>query len=235
MHYFFLVCLLVGGVLSVRSHKLTLAGGIAGSVIAALIYLGVGFAGVVLLGTFFILGVAATGWRRKDKERLQGFAKEEDPRTAGQVLANGGVAAAAATACFLFPEYTALMLIAIAGSLAAATADTLSSEMGMLYGSNFYNITSFRKDKCGENGVVSLEGTLIGVAGSAMIAAIYCAGTSWGADFLIVVVAGTIGNLTDSVLGATLERRGLVGNNAVNALNTLAGALCAAGLHLLIG
>ena len=44
---------------------------------------------------------------------------------------------------------------------------------------------------------------------------------------LTITVAGTIGNLADSVLGATLERAGVLSNDGVNFFNTLTAALVA--------
>ena len=75
------------------------------------------------------------------------------------------------------------------------------------------------------DGVVSLEGTLIGIMGAAAIGAIYCIGFGWTEHFIIIILAGFTGNLVDSVLGAWLERKGLIGNNVVNFLNTLMGAI----------
>jgi uncharacterized protein (TIGR00297 family) len=95
----------------------------------------------------------------------------------------------------------------------------------MVYGKRFFNIISFRADRCGMDGVISLEGTLIGIAGSCIIAAIYALGSGWDINFCFIVIAGTIGNLTDSILGALFERKGKIGNDAVNFLNTLAAAL----------
>ena len=40
-----------------------------------------------------------------------------------------------------------------------------------------------------------------------------------------IVLAGTAGNLADSLLGALFERGGILNNNAVNFLNTLTAAL----------
>jgi uncharacterized protein (TIGR00297 family) len=112
----------------------------------------------------------------------------------------------------------------IAGSFSAATADTLSSELGNLYGKNYYNIINFKKDRQGLDGVISLEGTLCGVGGSILIAFVYSLSTNFSFDFIAIIIAGTIGNIADSVLGATLERKKLLNNNAVNFINTAVGA-----------
>ena len=116
----------------------------------------------------------------------------------------------------------------IAGSFAAAAADTLSSELGNVYGSRYYNILTFRKDTRGLNGVVSLEGSLLGIAGSVVIAGIYGFAYGWSPGPLYIVLAGTAGNLVDSLLGATWERKHYLSNNGVNFLTTLIGALAAA-------
>jgi uncharacterized membrane protein len=70
-----------------------------------------------------------------------------------------------------------------------------------------------------------MEGTLIGVGGSLLVALVTSFGYGWGMHILWIVIAGTAGNLADSILGAALERRGLVPNDLVNFLNTMTGAL----------
>jgi uncharacterized membrane protein len=61
-----------------------------------------------------------------------------------------------------------------------------------------------------------------------IIAVIHGSGYGWNWHYLlIIIIAGTIGNLTDSVLGGTVERKGLVNNNTVNFLNTATAALTA--------
>lgn len=218
---------------SLRARKLTRAGAWTGGVVGLLIFLGTGYLGLGLLALFFGLGTAASAWRVADKRRL-GLAEENrGRRTAGQVLANAGVAAGVGLVSWLHPPFASLGIYLLAGSFAAATADTLASELGNVYGSRYVNILTFRPDRRGENGVVSLEGTLLGVAGSAVVAAVYGLNQGWALSWGLLV-AGTVGNGVDSLLGATLERRGYLPNNAVNWLNTLAGAGTAAACALAI-
>ena len=165
-----------------------------------------------------------TSWRRGKKEAL-GLGENRRGREAGQVIANSGVAVLLSVLMLLFPRQHSLFQLLIAAVFSSATADTLSSELGSVYGKKFYNILTFKRDKKGLDGVVSLEGSLFGMLGSALIGVLYCAGAEWGFTFIIIVLAGTAGNLSDSILGATLERRGQLSNNAVNFLNTLIAAL----------
>jgi len=225
----------LGMVYSVRAGKLTVAAAWTGGGLGLLLALGSGLGGLALLALFFGLGTAASGWRVADKRRL-GLAEEnKGRRTTGQVLANAGIAGLLGLLAWRWPPAAPLAHLMLAGSFAAATADTLASELGNVYGRRYYNVLTLRPDVRGLNGVVSLEGTALGLAGTAALAAAYCLGAGWGPAFGYLLVAGTAGNLADSVLGATVERRGIIGNNAVNFLNTLTGALVAGGLGHWLG
>ncbi len=219
------VFLFVGVVESIRRRKLTVSGAIAGGLIGLFIFVGGGWTGLFLLATFFLLGTLATSWKRKQKTH-SGMAQETGgQRKLGQVIANGGVAGMLGLLALFLPLQIEGIALLMAGAFSSAMADTLSSELGTVYGKNFYNIITFKKDQKGLDGVVSLEGTLIGIAGSVVVAAIYCAGFGWTEHFIWIMLAGTTGNITDSVLGATLERKNLINNDVVNFLNTLVGAV----------
>lgn len=228
------VLLLVIMVFSVLKRKLTLPAALLGAAIGVAVFMGAGFKGVALLGAFFILGIAATSWKKEVKRGLVAGEQLSQPRTAGQVFANGGVAAIMGLLAFVNTGHTTLYAIMLAASLASATADTLSSELGIVYGKRFYNILTGKTEARGLDGVVSLEGSVIGAAGALVIALLYILPVAAFKPAAIITLAGIAGNLADSVAGALWERKHFIGNNTVNFLNTLLAAMVALAAWLLL-
>ena len=77
--------------------------------------------------------------------------------------------------------------------------------------------------------MATLEGTLAGIFASLVIAALAAAvGLFPWMGVLFVVIAAFVGTTFESVVGAALEKRQLLDNEALNFLNTLVGALGAA-------
>jgi uncharacterized protein (TIGR00297 family) len=246
-----ILILAAGMLFSIRWKKLTVPAAITGALLGGTIYAGAGLTGLSMLTVFFILGTAATSWKKNEKHPLidapstqpnstlaHSTSKPIQPtgnayqptRHTGQVLANAGIAAITGGLIILLPTARQLLQLMMAASIASAAADTVSSELGMVYGRRFYNILTGRPDQRGLDGVISIEGLLFGLAASAVIAFIYALGIGWNNYFWIILIAGTMGNGIDSLLGATLERRRLINNDTVNFLNTLAAALIAAAL-----
>jgi len=219
------IVLIFGVIASYAAKKLTLPGAITGGLVGFFIYQGAGYTGIIMLALFFVVGSWATNWQIKSKAEIGVAEQRKGRRTAGQVLANGGAAAILGVLAWYMQSQALMFQLMVAGSLSAATADTLSSELGTIYGKRFYNVLSFKADQRGLDGVISLEGTLIGIVGAALIALVYTMGFGWSRNFFLIILAGFTGNLTDSVLGATLERKQVIGNNLVNFLNTAVGAI----------
>ena len=232
-YWIIITILLIGSIVSVFAVKLTVLAGVTGFIVGLLIFIGAGYPGIAMLAAFFLLGTLATSWGMGRKQRLGLAEKNKGKRTAGQVIANAGVAAITGLLVIAIPTSADLFRLMLAASLASATADTLSSELGNIYGKRYYNIITFKQETRGLDGAVSLEGTTIGIFGSLCIALIYAIGFRTTTQILSVVIAGTIGNLFDSVLGATLERKRCLNNNAVNFLNTAIAALTACFFSLL--
>lgn len=208
----------------VRTKKLTVPAALLAGMIGFIVAMGSGYIGLFSLILFFVLGVWATSHRKDLKAKITTEGVHPERRKASQVFANGGVAGIISFIAYFDRMHEDLYILMVAGSLASALADTLSSELGMVYGRKFYNIRTFKKDAKGLDGVVSLEGTLIGAAGAGFVALLSAGFSKTG---VVVLCAGVLGNLVDSILGATLERDQQIGNDTVNFLNTLSGAIFA--------
>jgi uncharacterized protein (TIGR00297 family) len=163
------------------------------------------------LVALFVLTFAATHFGRKKKE-ARGMAEARSGRRASQIVANLGVA----TLCALMGWYCGCI-----AALAEATADTVSSEIGQALGGRAWLITTFRRVPAGKDGGVSVAGTIAGVvAAGVVVAAGFLHHAAWP-DKALVFGAGCAGLFFDSLLGATVEERGWLGNDLVNFSSTL--------------
>jgi uncharacterized protein (TIGR00297 family) len=168
---------------------------------------------------------------RVKKERL-GTAESRRGRSSSQVAANLGMAAIVSSTFFQSwlmdsnwfarAALSSALLFAVGlAALAEAAADTASSELGQVFGGQPRMITTLRQVEPGRDGAISLVGTLAGVVAAALVA---LAGTAaLRGDrimFAVSCAGGVFGLLFDSLLGATLEERGWLNNDAVNFLST---------------
>jgi len=174
--------------------------------------------------TLFVLTFAATRFGRASKEAM-GAAETRQGRRASQVVANLGIAGLCAAGV------PAAWLAACVAALAEAAADTVSSEMGQALGGRTWLITTGRRVATGMDGGVSLMGTMFGVSAAVAVTAVaVLLGTISPGTALIVFGAGVAGLIFDSVLGATVERRGWMGNDWVNFASTAFAAILAYAL-----
>jgi len=185
-----------------------------------------------LLLVFYQLGTGATKFKHAEKERLVVSSGGGQATTRGpiQVFANSGVASILCLVDFvgrrgwLGPADAGrveaghawwgenLVLVGIVANYAAVTADTLSSELGILSKSPPRLITNpFRICPKGTNGGVSLLGLAAAAAGSLIIGVIsglwfhptYPLGLT---GFILFTTAlGLTGSVLDSFLGAMLQ------------------------------
>ena len=210
-----------------------LIGGASGIFIAWGIYVGGGWPMLALLFTFFALGSLATRWKITRKGKAGLAEPKRGKRSAVNAFSNAGVAALTGFLAWWSGSDAPVLEIMMAGSLASATSDTLSSELGNLYGSRYVDVLTLRSGERGKDGVISPEGTLAGLLGSASAAWVFFLTNSDTAGFLIVTFAGILGNISDSIFGATLQRRGILNNHGVNLVSTLLAALLAGGMALI--
>jgi uncharacterized protein (TIGR00297 family) len=210
-------------------RAVTLSGAIAGGVLAFLLFLAGPGPFAALVAVFLLTWISTrVGYRRK---RQLGTAEGRSGRSASQVIANIGIATAAAVAAILTGN-ASLWLLVSAAAFAEAAADTTSSEVGQAVSDSAYLITDFRPVPVGSNGGISAAGTLAGIVAALAVATVASAGGAIASHWLLpVTAAGILGMFVDSVLGATLERRRLLNNDAVNFLGTIVAALFALFLY----
>lgn len=194
-----------------------------------------GYGWFVLLVTFFGLGGLASKYRYSEK-LSRGIAQEnEGARGGGNVLANSAVALAAVVAYAASGRVgvdPTVFQFVFSGAVAAALADTFSSEFGGLFDSPRL-ITTLEPVDAGTDGGVTWQGAAAGAVGAAIIALLGALFFGFdGAATVAVLLAGFLGMVFDSFLGATLEG-GRVGNQGVNLLATLAAGLGAGAFVVL--
>ena len=207
----------------------------AGFAIGVLTWAFGGWRSYLILVVFFLLGSATTRLGRRRKEKLGVAQAKKGARSARHALANCGVGVYLALlgATALNPD---LFVLAFVCAYATAAFDTVSSEIGQAYGGRPLLITTLRPVPIGTDGAVTWLGTAAGFAAAALVGGLAVGlGLLRPAAAPALLLAAFIGSSADSILGATLQQKGLMDNEAVNFSNTLVGALAGIGMALLGG
>ncbi len=206
-------------------NGVTLSGALAGAAISFAVYASAGPGGFAAVVSVFVIAILTTRLGYSRKQEL-GTAENREGRSASQILANLGIAALTMALFRIFGR--AIFLIAGAAALAEAAADTASSEVGEASSKHAWLITTLEIVPAGTNGGITLPGTLAGMAASFLVAGCCMLMKLISVSaFLLVGLAGFSGMLLDSLMGAALERRRVLNNDAVNLLGTLSAALIA--------
>ncbi len=204
-------------VISIEKRSLNYPGAISALLLAYIILLTQNLNWFLVLFLFFLIGSIATKYREKKKRKMKIAQKV---RSSKNVVSNGGM-----------PMLMALLggpigLYGFVGSLATATADTVSSEVGVLSKEKPRMITSFKKVKAGKNGAITIFGTVVGSTAALLIGtASYLLIKNDLRIIAIAVIAGTLGNLIDSLIGAVFENKKKCGNSTTNFIATTSGAI----------
>jgi uncharacterized protein (TIGR00297 family) len=187
-----------------RLRLLTLDGAVAAAMIGTAAVLA-GVAWVILLLLFFVASNLLSRWRRAERERRTAdFIQKGTQRDAWQVIANGGVFGLAALAAAL--SGTAAWAAVGAGAIAAAAADTWSTEVGTLSGQPPRLLLAGRRVPAGTSGGMTVIGTAAGLCG-ALLAAVVATSMDFGGRTIAIAAGGLGGSLMDSLLGAAVQER----------------------------
>lgn len=220
INWVYVLLLFILGFITYKRKSLDLFGSAVMIIMGIIIIFSAGTNWLLLIILFLVMSLVATKYSKKYKMSLGEF---EGRRTSKNVISNGVVA------CFMaaFGGYYMPFVGGFIGAIATATADTLGSEIGVL-DAHPRLITTFQKVDPGTNGAVSVLGTLVGMAGAAIIGIVaFLLGILPDpvAAIIVAVVSGTLGCFMDSVLGALFENRNMLTNEHVNLIATIVGAV----------
>lgn len=185
-----------------------------GAVIVGTITFGFGgWSWGLTLIAFFVTSSILSHYKESLKERkaAEKFSKG-GRRDLWQALANGGIGAIYALLYALTGQPLAL-LAAFAGLMAAVTADTWATELGVLSPHKPRLITTGRVVEPGTSGGVSLVGTSASAGGALLIGTLFyiflvIEGAPAGETWWVIpasTLGGLCGSLLDSLMGATVQ------------------------------
>jgi uncharacterized protein (TIGR00297 family) len=216
---------------------LTPAGLIHAGILGVILWGTLGPRGYALMLIYFLVGSAVTRVGMAQKEAAGIAEKRSGARGPENVWGSALVAAICALGIYLVNSFEAnwvqplveLLLLGYVASISTKLSDTCASEVGKAYGRHTFLITTLQPVARGTEGAVSLEGTLAGVLGSALLASAgWALGLIYPIDIAICMVAAFVATSLESVIGATLQSKfDWLTNEVVNIINTLIGAVTA--------
>jgi uncharacterized protein (TIGR00297 family) len=200
----------------------TASGVVAGFLHAAWFAYEGGLEVVLAFIALVVLGVAATRAGRSVKEQIGAAQASGGRRAARHVMANATPAALFLVAGAVWPDALGLCRAGACAALAGSLSDTVAGELGMLSPESPRMLLLGARVPRGSDGGMTVIGLLVSIGVAALVAGL--AMVQGTVPFWATFAGGVTGSVSDSVLGATIERARLLGNEGVNfSSSTIAG------------
>ncbi len=189
-----------------RARSLNRSGAWAAVLTGGLVFGLGGIAWAAVLLAFFISSSGLSRLFSGSSTSIEEKYAKGSRRDWGQVLANGSLGAVLAVATWLLPNEN-WPWAAFVGAMAAVTADTWATEIGVISSKPPILITSGRAVERGTSGGITLLGYLA-VAGGGLFIGSIAAIFDQSMPLVLVfaaLLAGLAGSTVDSLLGATVQ------------------------------
>jgi uncharacterized protein (TIGR00297 family) len=240
LNHSLLLAILINGIIAGIAYYTKVvqkSGIIGGLIVGTLIYYFLGYQGFVILFTMFILGTLATKVGFKTKQSL-GIAESDEgarglknviskclPSVIFAMIAWIADISGAELSGFFFKS----MILGFIASFATGAFDTVSSEIGQVYGKHPFTLIPPKRVKPGTEGAISVVGSLAGLIAAIIVILLgYWLLTShfsirmpFRKAFYFPLYAVIIANLVESILGSQLEQKKLLGKFGSNLTNTV--------------
>ena len=203
------------------------------TIVCLLVILFGGLTWFMLLLAFYLLGGGFTRYGYARKAKLGIAQSHGGVRGYKNVYSNSLVPLVMAIFYGVYRNeiFSGIFIFAFIASVATANGDTLASEIGETSNSKPRMITTLKETEPGVDGGVTPLGEAASLAGALIIGLLaVVTGMAGASGIVAAVVGGFLGTNFDSLLGATLQRRGVLSNNGVNLVATGFGALVGAVL-----
>ncbi|MBA0730609.1 hypothetical protein Golax_025373 [Gossypium laxum] len=229
-----LIAVVISSLVAIRSYRrksLDLSGALAGFLVMTIHFVAGYRFGATLLAFFFTSSMLTKVGEDK-KRRVDADFKEGGQRNWIQVLYNSGIAAVLSVLignltgwedkCLDSNDSVLItsLIGGIIGHYSCCNGDTWSSEIGVLSDDQPRLITTFKSVRRGTNGGVTKTGLLAALAAGSVIGLTFvlvgflttrCSNEMAMKQLLVIplsAVAGLLGSIIDSLLGATLQFSG---------------------------
>lgn len=207
------------------------------TIVCLLVILFGGLSWFMLLLAFYLMGGGFTRYGYAHKAKLGIAQSHGGVRGYKNVYSNSLVPLAMAVCFGIYRNeiFSEIFVFAFIASVATAAGDTLASEIGETSRSKPRMITTLKETEPGVDGGVTPLGEAASLGGALVIGLLAVVTGMTGAFGIAVgVIGGFLGTNFDSLLGATLQRRGILSNNGVNLVATGFGALVGAFLWYIL-
>ncbi|MBA0777434.1 hypothetical protein Gotri_005452 [Gossypium trilobum] len=229
-----LIAVVISSLVAIRSYRrksLDLSGALAGFLVMTIHFVAGYRFGAMLLAFFFTSSMLTKVGEDK-KRRVDADFKEGGQRNWIQVLYNSGIAAVLSVLIGYLTGWEdkcldsndSLLITSLIGGIighySCCNGDTWSSEIGVLSDDQPRLITTFKSVRRGTNGGVTKTGLLAALAAGSVIGLTFvlvgflttrCSNEMAMQQLLVIplsAVAGLLGSIIDSLLGATLQFSG---------------------------
>jgi len=194
------------------------------TIVCLLVILFAGLSWFILLLAFYLLGGAFTRYGYSHKHRL-GIAQSHGGRRGYKNVYSNSLVPLVLAICYGVYRND-VFIFAFIASVATANGDTLASEIGETSRSKPRMITTLKETEPGVDGGVTPLGEAASLAGAVIIGLLATGmGMAGVSGIVVAAIGGFLGTNFDSLLGATLQSRGILSNNGVNLVATAFGAL----------